>query len=144
MALIDWNTRLLTGQATMDRDHQKITGLINDMAESVLRNKDKRLCDAILRDIVHRTEAHFAMEAKLMDHHHYPRAEEHKAHHELLMHDLLTFKSWYDAGSTPQFGSVLAFLEGWWTHHIVWSDKELAEFISPHAAPDRAAVQPHA
>jgi hemerythrin len=139
MALIDWDERLFTGQATMDRDHKKITGLINQLAASVAANKS---CERILTDLVHRTESHFAMEAKLMGRRRYPYAEAHLKDHESLLKDLRTFKTWFDAGSTPQYGSVLAFLEGWWTRHIVASDKALAQFLAAPKAP-RAGPAPN-
>jgi len=144
MALIDWDDRLMTGHAAMDREHKKITGLINELAESLAAGKSKSHCGEILTELVQRTEAHFAMEAKLMDRHRYPYAENHIVRHERLMNDLMTFQAWFASGVNPQFGSVLAFLEGWWTRHITSADKELADYIAAIPRPARRAVQPPA
>jgi len=95
------------------------------------RGKGKNVCGHVLDELIAYTRTHFAMEEQLMATHRYARALDHKTEHAKLVDEVLDFKSKYDAGTVTLSVSLLRFLVEWLTHHILESDKDLAQAIPP-------------
>ena len=131
MAMMEWNDALKVGHSLIDSDHKKLIGLINELGDAMSTGKGKDVCGNVLNELISYTKTHFAMEEQLMSAHHYPAASEHRAEHARLVQDVVDFKGKFDAGTATLSVSLLHFLMKWLTHHILESDKALAQGI-PH------------
>jgi len=131
MTMMEWNEALKVGHSSIDRDHQKLVGLINTLGDAMSTGQGRGVCGAVLDELISYTKTHFAMEEQLMSRHHYASASEHKAEHDRLVREVVEFKDKYDAGTAALSVSLLHFLMEWLTHHILESDKALAKGI-PH------------
>ena len=129
MHRMNWDEKLATRHPGMARDHRKMVGLINRLGEVMAEGKGKFAYCTVFDEIVRQTRQHFEMEEQLMAAHHYPKAEEHKAEHASLLKKLLKHKHGVEEGDGEITDSLLHFLDFWWTHHILTSDEEMAEFI---------------
>jgi hemerythrin len=130
MKWIDWGTLHRTGNPAMDEDHQMLVDLINNLAEGMQSEEPKAFCSGVLEQYVARMKQHFSTEEQLMDAYRYPGAEEHKAIHDVLIKDVLSFKASYDAGETKEFATLLVILDGWLNRDMVTADKALADFVA--------------
>ena len=65
-----------------------------------------------------------------MDQPRYPKAKEHKTLHEMLLRDVLAFKTSYDSGETAEFTTLLVILDIWLNRDIMAADKSLADFAA--------------
>lgn len=130
MHRMTWDDRLATSHAGMARDHRKLVDLVNRLADVMAEGKGKFACCAVLDELCRHTQAHFAMEERLMDAHHYPLAGEHKAEHASLVKQLAKHKCSVEAGPEEVSVSLLHFLDFWLTHHILTSDQELADYVT--------------
>ncbi|MDD5177025.1 MAG: bacteriohemerythrin [Sterolibacterium sp.] len=129
MAMMEWNDKLKVGHSMIDRDHQKLVGLINELGDAMSAGKGKDVCGKVLDELISYTKTHFAMEEQLMSANRYPAAALHKAEHVKLVQDVVDFQSKYNAGTATLSVSLLHFLMEWLTHHILESDKALAQEI---------------
>lgn len=130
MHRMKWDERLATRHPGMARDHRKMVELINRLGEAMDAGKGKFTFCAIFDEIVRHTQAHFEMEERLMAEHRYPRTDEHKAEHASLLRKLLRHKQGVEAGDAEMTASLLHFLDFWWTHHILDSDRAMAKYIT--------------
>ncbi|MBI5921514.1 MAG: hemerythrin family protein [Betaproteobacteria bacterium] len=131
MSMMEWNDNLVLGHSRIDADHKRLVGLINQLSDAMAGGKGKNVCGHVLDELIAYTRTHFAMEEQLMATHRYARALDHKTEHAKLVEEVLDFKSKYDAGTVTLSVSLLRFLVEWLTHHILESDKDLAQAIPP-------------
>lgn len=130
MTWISWSEKQITGHHGMDRDHQQLADLINQLADGMENSKSKEYCSGLLARFIDQTKTHFLAEEQLMDRHRYPHASQHKALHAMLVKDVLAFKASYDAGETVEFITLLVILDSWLNRDILGADKVLADYVA--------------
>lgn len=130
MKWISWSEKHATGHVGMDRDHEQMATLINQLADAMENDQPKTLCSDLLNKFIDLTRTHFLAEEQQMNRLRYPRAQEHKALHAMLLKDVLAFKTAYDAGETVVFMTLLVILDSWLNRDIMSADKLLADFMT--------------
>jgi len=130
MAMMEWKDALKVGHGAIDRDHQRLVGLINELGDAMSAGKGKDVCGNVLDELIGYTKTHFAMEEQLMAVHHYAATSGHKAEHAKLVQDVVAFQDEFKAGTSILSVALLHFLMEWLTHHILESDKALAQAIA--------------
>jgi hemerythrin-like metal-binding protein len=133
MTWMPWNETLRTGHARFDEAHEKLVGIVNQLADGMESDKPKSFCDGLLDEFIEEIHTHFAMEEQLMAALHYPKAAEHIAVHRTLLKDVLAFRAAYDAGATAQSATLLAILDTWLTRDMAAADRQLVDFIAAAA-----------
>jgi len=134
MDWVPWDSTLQTGHAKMDADHSGLAELFNRLANGVEQRKGRDFYAELLDQIIRHAQAHFALEEQLMAEHAYPKSEQHKAEHAMLIGQALNYRAGFDADATEPQVAVAHFPEVWLAFHILFSDKELAEFLAPRAS----------
>jgi hemerythrin-like metal-binding protein len=129
MAMMEWNDALKVGHSVIDRDHEKLVRLINELGDAMSAGRGRDVCGSVLNELISYTQTHFANEERLMSVHQYADASRHRAEHAKLIRDVLDFKEKFEAGTATLSVSLLHFLMEWLTHHILESDKALAQGI---------------
>ncbi|MFY9646956.1 MAG: bacteriohemerythrin [Terriglobales bacterium] len=131
MPLIAWNDRLSVGIASIDKEHQKLVGLLNDFYDAVQTGKGKESLASVLAALIDYTKIHFANEEQLFAKTGYPDAAAHKKAHDDLTHQVVEIQNKYLQGaSTTLSVETLNFLKNWLLTHIQGTDKK----YSPHLA----------
>jgi hemerythrin-like metal-binding protein len=131
MVMMEWNNALRVGHSVIDRDHQRLVGLINKLGGAMSAGHGRDFCERMLDELISYTQTHFATEEKLMSLHDYMDESRHRAEHARLVQDVLDFKDKCEAGSATLSVALLHFLMEWLTHHILESDKALVQGIPP-------------
>lgn len=131
MAMMEWNDSLKVGHSMIDRDHQRLVGLINKLGDAMSSGQGKEVCGAVLDELIDYTRTHFANEERLMAAHGYGNSAAHRAEHAKLIDDVQAFRIKYASGTATLSVFLLRFLMEWLTHHILQSDKKLAAEL-PH------------
>jgi hemerythrin-like metal-binding protein len=90
----------------------------------------KDSCAKVLGDIIQHTTMHFDLERQLMAQHRYPKTEQHTAEHATLIEQVLHYKATFDMDSSGSPIALARFPEVWLGFHILFSDKELANFLA--------------
>lgn len=130
---ISWDHTLRVGHARMDADHEELAGLFNLLPRAVEQRKGKDYCIKVLDDIIQRATIHFDLEQQLMAQHQYPNAGQHTVEHAMLIEQALQYKANFDIESSGSRIALARFPEVWLAFHIMFSDKELANFLAQTA-----------
>ena len=130
MDWITWDHTLKIGHARMDADHKELAELFNLLPHAVEHRKGKDFCAKVLDDIIQHARMHFDLEQELMAQHRYPKTEQHGAEHAMLIDQALQYKATFDMDSSGSHIGLTRFPEVWLAFHILFSDKELADFLA--------------
>jgi hemerythrin len=133
MDWISWDHTLRTGHAKMDADHKALADLFNLLPRAVEQGKGRDFCAKVLDDIIQHATVHFELEQQLMAQHHYPKAVQHTGEHAMLLEQALQYKASFDIDSSESRLALARFPDVWLGFHILFSDKDLANFLA-HAA----------
>ncbi|MBI5908741.1 MAG: hemerythrin family protein [Betaproteobacteria bacterium] len=114
----------------MDADHIGLAELFGLLADAVDKRKGEDFYGSLLDDIIRHAQAHFDRENRLMAEYHYPKSDQHKAEHAMLISQALNYRATFAADSTESPVAVARFPDVWLAFHILFSDKELAEFLT--------------
>lgn len=130
MALIDWNDSLKLGVAVIDRQHERLIGIVNRMHEATVEGREADVISEILDELIVYTATHFSLEEKHFAEFGYPDAEEHKLEHAALVEKVGAFVTAFDKAPHGRRSTLarqlLQFLKIWWRYHIRETD---AKFV---------------
>ena len=133
MPLMAWNDRLSVGIASIDKEHQKLVGLLNDFYDAVQSGHGKDSLAKLLAALIDYTKVHFANEEKLFAKTAYPEAASHKKAHDDLTQQVLEIQKKYMKGANTSLSiETLNFLKDWLLTHIQGSDKKYAPHLTGH------------
>ena len=133
MPLMAWNDRLSVGIASIDKEHQKLVGLLNDFYDAVQAGHGKESLAGLLKALVDYTKVHFANEEQLFAKTIYPEAAEHKKLHDDLTHQVVEFQKKFAKGASPALSTeTLNFLKTWLLTHIQGADKKYGPHLTTH------------
>ncbi|MGB9196095.1 MAG: bacteriohemerythrin [Terriglobales bacterium] len=133
MPLIAWNTRLSVGIDSIDKEHQKLVGLLNDFYDAVQNGKGKESLSKVLAGLIDYTKVHFANEEQLFAKTSYPDAAAHKNAHDDLTHQVLEIQKKYLQGANATLSiETLNFLKNWLLTHIQGTDKKYTSHLASH------------
>jgi hemerythrin len=130
MALIKWNEGLSVHVAEMDRQHQKLVDLINELNDAMSKGKGKEVVGKTINGLLNYTRVHFAEEERLFDQFNYPDANSQKNMHKKFVDKVVDFKQQHDSGKVALSIVVIDFLSDWLKQHIQIEDKKYGQFFS--------------
>lgn len=123
--LIEWGDNLKIGLNTIDKEHEKLVGLINDLYDGFQYGKGKDVVGRVLDELIDYTVYHFGHEEKIFADSHYPDTLNHKKEHEAFVKKVRDVREKFmnnQAGGMSQ--EIMAFLKSWLTNHILGTDKK--------------------
>ena len=122
---------LVTGNETIDTQHQELIGKINDLLRSCEEHSNKAGAAKMLNYLADYTDFHFNAEEALQESIGYPGIEEHKKKHAELraavqeLYDRLT----EEEGPTDGFVAMVnEKVTDWLYYHIQTFDRSVAEY----------------
>lgn len=128
MALIEWNDSLTLGIAVVDRQHERLVGIINQLNEAMTEGRGMDVISDIMDELIIYTATHFSMEEKYFAQFEYPDAEEHKREHDALIEKVSAFADDFEkarSGSRSALATeLLQFLRIWWRYHMMETDSK--------------------
>ncbi|RMD80498.1 MAG: hypothetical protein D6809_00985, partial [Gammaproteobacteria bacterium] len=129
--LFPWQPSYAVGIGEIDRQHQVLVGLINDLHRDLHRRAATEAPPASLEGAVQAllqyTRVHFAFEEDLMAAHGYPELEPHRERHRRLMARVEELAR--GAGEGDGLEALLAFLRDWLVEHIQGMDRGYGPFL---------------
>lgn len=129
MPEICWNPSLNIGVADIDEQHEKLTGLINELYQSYAAGRAKEIITRIIGELSDYACYHFGTEEKLMVETGYPERDVHVAQHRVFMEKTIGFLVDTTKGEEELSTEVLDYLTDWWLGHIRGTDMRLAAFL---------------
>jgi hemerythrin len=129
MPLITWNDTYKTSIASIDEQHKKLVGIINDLHDAMSKGQGREALTKTLNGLIEYTRIHFKYEEKLMVTHNYVGYAKHKAEHDELIQKVLDLQHMYQTQSLGLTVPIMNFLKDWLTNHIARSDKMYAPYL---------------
>ena len=147
LKLTEWTNTMSVGIDMLDRDHQKIFGLIREMYTLMEAGTGQAtgVVEAAIREVIDYTDYHFRREELLMEVCDYPYLENHRQVHEMMKERTAGFLKVYQHDRTAFLPEkFIRFMEDWWTDHIMGMDKGYQSWMEgkaediEHALADRS------
>jgi len=128
MALIEWNDSLKLGVAVVDRQHERLVGIINRLHEATIEGRGTDVVGEILDELIIYTATHFRMEEKYFAEFEYADADEHKREHDALIEKVNSFANDFEKALRSSRSDIakelLQFLQIWWRYHMMETDSK--------------------
>jgi hemerythrin len=126
MSLIEWNEDLSVNVLEIDREHQLLVGMINELNDAMRWGRGK----VVIGNIISYAGSHFRTEEEYFDKFGYPLASSHKKEHSDFVAKVSEFRSGFESGKLGLTIEVLFFLSNWLKNHIEGSDKRYGSFFN--------------
>jgi hemerythrin len=124
MALIQWNDSLSVNVAEVDKQHQKLVQMINDLHEAMRQGKGNAVLGPLVNGLIDYTGTHFKTEERYFARFAYPETEAHKKLHADFVAKVADFQKKFAANATGLSVDVMSFLSNWLQGHIKGEDKK--------------------
>lgn len=130
MAYINWTENLSVSVSSVDEQHKKWIGLINDFYEGIAQNQNKETILKLLIGMKNYTFTHFSHEERLMKQANYPDFEKHKKNHDEFVKKVNDFHERYASGKLLLSLEITGTIKAWITEHIMKTDKLYSSYMS--------------
>ncbi len=124
-----WSEQLITGMRDVDRDHEKLVGMVNTLHRAMKAGEGKSVVSGILKELADYTVFHFDREEAYFDRYGYPDAVSHKAAHKALVDSVLDLINRFEAGNFSVAIDLLAIAKSWLIDHILGTDTKFVPFL---------------
>lgn len=131
MPLFEWSDEFSVGVSGMDRHHQKIFDMLNNLHEAMLQGKAMDMMGDIIKELLDYTKYHFAEEEKLMERVSYVGLAEQRNAHAKFISLIEGYKEQADKGMGAFLSSgVSTLLTDWLKTHIGVMDKKYQDAMN--------------
>ncbi|NKE66811.1 bacteriohemerythrin [Ramlibacter sp. RBP-2] len=134
MSLFTWDDKYTLHIAEIDRQHQKLFALFNDLYDAMQDGHGQEVIDKVLTGVVDYTVYHFDTEEKLLRQYGYQDEAAHRAEHAKLAEQAKALVLKHRAGEAKVTLATLKFLCDWLNNHILGTDKKFAPFLIERGA----------
>jgi hemerythrin len=124
MALLDWKDEFSVEVQSIDNQHKKLFGMLNELFEAMRAGKGSQVAPTIVKNLVAYTREHFANEEKMMLQAGYPQYAAHKVEHDKLTAEVAKMVQELESGKLAVSVQLLDFLKKWLQSHILSTDKK--------------------
>lgn len=130
MALLEWTDALSVGFTEIDKDHQKLVDIVNELNDAITRQDDREELKEGLEELIEYTCWHFRHEERLMQENGYEGMTEHQQIHKDLATKAVEIQNKYENGDDSVLDVLMPFLKDWLTEHIQGTDKDMGMFLA--------------
>ena len=122
-----WSDQFRTGNEKIDKQHQRLVQIINNLGESLQIGAENNVRLGLLNDLVEYTRYHFSYEEQFMQEHHYAEEDlqNHLKIHQQFVDKILQAQQDYLLQPEKVSDDLLDFLVDWLTNHILRMDKNM-------------------
>jgi len=127
MNKIEWSENFSVRVSEIDKQHQQLITILNDLIEA--RNHEKNIDEisATISKMVEYIDYHFGTEEKYMLRFHYAGLQPHRNEHRSFIQKVLDFRKQLSLGNPTILTDMLSFLMDWLRVHICETDKKYSQ-----------------
>ena len=134
VALIQWNDRFNVGVRSLDLQHRQLIDVLNELHAALSQGRGKDVLTGLLARLASYAWTHLQHEERLLAAHRYPDFAAHKAEHDSYLARMRELEARSHQGGTAVTLELMQFLKGWWTGHILESDRKYSAHLSARQA----------
>lgn len=120
--LMEWSSQLDIGLEEINRQHQALLHLINELYHLLKHNYGLSSIKRVVQGLIDYTANHFKYEEVLFDQIDYSQTKEHIEKHNQLVAQVLDFQKRVERGDDIG-DELMSFLKNWLSQHIMREDK---------------------
>ena len=130
-AYIEWDTRFKIGIPLIDKQHERLVQLTNNLYLACLDGRERAHEHFIetAKEVVNYINYHFTTEEKMMLLFEYPGYPDHRIEHQRFVKDVLAQIQSFSTQKNLAPNRFIQFLKEWILSHIAVNDKATAEYI---------------
>jgi hemerythrin-like metal-binding protein len=133
MEFMTWTTDLSVGVETLDDDHKRLIGIINQLHFGIMAGHDKRVLEAVLGELIDYTRFHFTREEEMLLEAGYVATPEHMTEHDQFIRRISRVQARLKSESVAMLDlELMDFLRDWLFSHILVSDKKYGPRLNAH------------
>lgn len=118
-----WDDRYATEITTIDKQHQAIVALINEVHHAMVMNEPAVIVEGIIRKLLAYAEEHFDYEEQCMELCAFAQITAHRCRHKEMLGVVRQFEAAILANDTAVYSGLLEFLMNWLRGHILVEDR---------------------
>ena len=126
MEISTWKENFSIGIDKIDRQHQKLIGLLDQCIQKSKLSKAE--FEPVLNDMRLYADTHFAAEEQLMQTLNYPELEEHQKQHRLFEENLGLLETEVNNWEKLTIVTLTSLLRDWFVQHILDFDRQIGAF----------------
>jgi len=130
MAIMSWSDSYSVGISSIDMQHKKLIGMINELHDAMAQGKGRDVMAGLVRNMASYALIHFSAEEKLMQDKGYPELSAHKAQHDAFKQKVSDFEAKVSGNKLGVTLEVMNFLKDWLSNHIMTIDKKYGPFLN--------------
>ena len=130
MALFEWTSTLTVNVAEIDKQHQKLIALINELHDAMAEGRGKEVLEKIIERLIAYAAEHFSTEENYFAKINYPGALGHKKEHSEFVKKVKEFQENFNKGQLALTLDVMHFLKDWLIKHIQGTDKKYSPYFN--------------
>ena len=127
MSKIQWQEIYTVGIPSIDNQHKKFLGMINQLEDSITAGKEIVNDDIgkVLAQLVEYTQTHFADEERIQEDIQYSGRDRHKQLHKKLVEQVVSILMNLKKGRVINVYEMMNFLRDWLINHILTEDRKI-------------------
>jgi hemerythrin len=129
MALINWDDSYSVKIESIDKQHMKLVGMINEFYENIRSKSNKEIISELIKNMKEYIKFHFKSEEDLLKINRYPDYHKHKIEHERFINKVTDFETRFNNGHLILSFEITNFLKDWLKKHIQGTDKKYSDFL---------------
>jgi len=130
MGLFNWTPKMSVGIAKIDKEHQGLFDIMNQLHEGMLSGRGNDALRPVLANLAQYTKVHFGDEEALLRLHAYPRYADHLKLHEIFRTEVSELETQVKSGTVALSVTTLDFLRDWLSKHILGIDMQYKDFLT--------------
>ncbi len=124
MAFIEWDDSFSIDISEIDKQHQRLFTMINELADAIHGETGKSTLRRIADGLVNYIDVHFTHEEGYFDQFGYTEAPGHKKEHAQFVQRVLGFMDGFEQENLDTSMDMVRFLSDWLITHIKGSDRK--------------------
>ncbi len=133
MAFVDWNPKYSVGVAQLDREHQQLFALINELHAAMIQGKGREVVGRTVTGLMTYVATHFRSEERMLEAARYAELAAHQAEHRAFAAKCANMHERIQAGDLALTIELLNLLKNWLTAHIQQNDQKYAPALAEKA-----------
>ena len=129
MVFMEWTENFSVKVPSIDEQHKKLFGLINDFYSGFKEKPTKERMTELIKGLKDYALYHFSTEEKYMEMYNFPGYKNHKKEHEIFIEKIADISERYESGRLVVSLEITNFMKDWLTNHILGTDKKYSQLF---------------
>lgn len=108
----------------------KMIYIIKDLKNAIESNKNTSIVADSIQRLTNYVRIYFSTEEQMMNRYNYPDRKKHITEHKILSRQLNEYANRYNKSNSVTPNELLVFVNTWFDHHVLVTDKKLGEYLS--------------